>query len=211
MKLSWSRAFRRRAAAGAGQSTLGALVRQGVGQLAKTDRIDARVLAFYAERAELKVRELPDEQTRELRALCARRDDLLDMIVAEQNRLEHAPKRLQREIRGHIGYLRKRLKHLDRDIDSAVRGSELWRQKDELLDSVPGVGPVLRASLLAWLPELGTLNREEAAALIGVAPFNHDSGAMCGRRPPWADPPRSDGRSTVLLPRRSSGTPLRAY
>jgi transposase len=155
---------------------------KGVGQLAKTDRIDARVLALYAERAELKVRQLPDEQTRELRALCARREDLLDMIVAEQNRLEHAPQRLQREIRGHIDYLRKRLKHLDRDIDSAVHGSELWRQKAELLDSVPGVGPVLRAALLAWLPELGTLNRGEAAALIGVAPFNHDSGAMRGRR-----------------------------
>lgn len=155
---------------------------KGVGQLAKTDRIDARVLALYAERAELKVRQLPDEQTRELRALCARREDLLDMIVAEQNRLEHAPKRLQREITGHIDYLRKRLKHLNRDIDSAVRGSELWRQKAELLDSVPGVGPVLRAALLAWLPELGTLNRGEAAALIGVAPFNHDSGAMRGRR-----------------------------
>ncbi len=150
---------------------------KGVGQLAKTDRIDARVLALYAERAELKVRQLPDEQTRELRALCARREDLLDMIVAEQNRLEHAPKRLQREIRGHIDYLRKRLKHLNRDIDSAVRGSELWRQKAELLDSVPGVGPVLRAALLAWLPELGTLNRGEAAALVGVAPFNHDCSA----------------------------------
>jgi len=155
---------------------------KSVGQLAKTDRIDARVLALYAERAELKVRQLPDEQTRELRALCARREDLLDMIVAEENRLEHAPKRLQREIRGHIDYLRKRLKHLNRDIDSAVRGSELWRDKAELLDSVPGVGPVLRAALLAWLPELGTLNRGEAAALLGVAPFNHDSGAMRGRR-----------------------------
>ena len=155
---------------------------KAIGQLAKTDRIDARLLALYAERAELKVRTLPDEQTRELRALCARRDDLLEMIVAEENRLEHAPKRLQREIRGHIDYLRKRLKHLDRDIDGAVRGSELWRQKDDLLDSVPGVGPVLRAALLAWLPELGTLNRREAAALIGVAPFNHDSGAMRGRR-----------------------------
>ena len=132
---------------------------KAIGQLAKTDRIDARILALYAERAELKLRELPDAQTRELRALCARRNDLLDMLGAEQNRLEHAPKRLHHEIRAHIDYLRKRLKHLDRDIDGAVRGSELWRHKDELLDSVPGVGPVLRASWLAWLPELGTLNR----------------------------------------------------
>jgi transposase len=155
---------------------------KGFGQLAKTDRIDARVLALYAERAELKVRKLPDAQTLELRALCARREDLLDMIVAEENRLEHAPKPLAREIRSHINYLRKRIKHLNRELDAAVHGSELWRAKAELLDSVPGVGPVLRASLLAWLPELGTLNRGEAAALLGVAPFNHDSGAMRGRR-----------------------------
>jgi len=155
---------------------------KGLGQLAKTDRIDARVLALYAERAELKVRQLPDAQTLELRALCARREDLVDMIVAEENRLEHASKLLAREIRSHINYLRKRIKHLNRELDAAVRGSELWRAKAELLDSVPGVGPVLRASLLAWLPELGTLNRGEAAALLGVAPFNHDSGAMRGRR-----------------------------
>jgi transposase len=155
---------------------------RGLGLLAKTDRIDARTLALYAERAEFKARQLPDAETRELRALCARRDDLLEMLGAEENRLEHAPKRLQREIRGHIDYLRKRLKQLDHDIDRAVRGSELWRQKDRLLDSVPGVGPVLRSSLLAWLPELGRLNRREIAALAGVAPFNHDSGVMRGRR-----------------------------
>jgi len=125
---------------------------KGFGQLAKTDRIDARVLALYAERAELKVRQLPDEQTLELRALCARREDLLDMIVAEENRLEHAPKRLAREIQSHINYLRKGIKQLNRKIDDAVRGSELWRAKAELLDSVPGVGPVLRGALLAWLP-----------------------------------------------------------
>ena len=104
------------------------------------------------------------------------------MIIAEENRLEHASGRLQREIRGHIDYLRKRLKRLDHDIDGAVRGSELWRQKDELLDSVPGVGPGLRAALLAWLPEFGTLNRKPAAALVGVAPFHRDSGTLRGRR-----------------------------
>ena len=157
----------------------------------------------------LKVRTLPDEQTRELRALCARRDDLLEMIVAEENRLEHAPRRLQREIRGHIDYLRKRLKHLDRDIDGAVRGSELWRQKDDLLDSVPGVGPVLRAALLAWLPELGTLNRKEAAALIGVAPFNRltmTAGRCAAGARLAAGAPRSGGCCTARLPPRLCGT-----
>jgi transposase len=122
---------------------------KGLGQLAKTDRIDARVLALYAARAELKVRQLPDEQTLELRTLRARREDLLDLIVAEENRLEHAPKRLAREIRSHVNYLRKRIKHLNHEIDVAVRSSEPWRAKAELLDSVPGVGPVLRAALLA--------------------------------------------------------------
>lgn len=155
---------------------------KGMGQLAKTDGIDADMLALYGERAELKIRPLPDAETRELRALCARRDDLLEMITAEQNRLEHAPAQVGREIRSHVDYLRKRLKRLDREIDKKVRGSQLWHDTNELLDSAPGVGPVLRSSLLAWLPELGTLNRAEAAKLVGVAPLNHDSGKMRGKR-----------------------------
>ncbi len=155
---------------------------RGIGQLAKTDAIDARVLALYAERAELKVRQLPDAQTRELRALCTRRDELVEMIGAERNRLEHAPKSLQRQIRGHIDYLRKRLKRLDHDLDQMVRGSELWRAKGELLDSAPGIGPVGRAMVLARLPELGRLNRQEVGKLVGAAPFNRDSGNYRGQR-----------------------------
>jgi transposase len=155
---------------------------RGLGQLAKTDAIDAKMLAMYAERSDLKVRELPDEQTRELRAMCTRRDELVEMIVAEQNRLEHAPKRLQRELRGHIDYLRKRLRKLDSDIDQTVRGSELWRAKSELLDSAPGIGAAGRAVLLARLPELGRLNRAEVAKLVGAAPFNRDSGKHRGVR-----------------------------
>jgi len=155
---------------------------RGIGQLAKTDAIDARVLAMYAEQPELKVRELPDAQTRELRALCTRRDELVEMIGAEHSRLEHAPQRLQRELRGHIGYLRKRLKKLDHDIDQAVRGSDLWRAKGELLESAPGIGAVSRAVLLARLPELGRLNRAEVGKLVGAAPFNRDSGKHRGMR-----------------------------
>src|SRR5208282_4547385 len=131
---------------------------------------------------ELKVRELPDAQTRELRALCTRRDELVEMIGAEHSRLEHAPQRLQRELRGHIGYLRKRLKKLDHDIDQAVRGSDLWRAKGELLESAPGIGAVSRAVLLARLPELGRLNRAEVGKLVGAAPFNRDSGKHRGMR-----------------------------
>lgn len=155
---------------------------KSIGWLAKTDRIDARLLALYAERAELRVQELPDQATRELRALCARRADLQEMIVAERNRLEHAAGAVRREITSHIDYLRKRVKRVDRDIDRAVRGSELWRHQNELMDSIPGVGPALRSSMLALLPELGKLNRVEIAKLVGVAPLNDDSGKIHGRR-----------------------------
>jgi transposase len=155
---------------------------QSQGQLAKTDQLDARLLALYAERAELKVRVLPDEEVLELRALCARRAELLDMIVAEENRLEHARHSVRREITGHIAQLRKRLKHVDHDLNRMVRNSEQWREQDRLLDSVPGVGPVLRAALQAWLPELGQLSRVEVAKLVGVAPLNQDSGRWRGTR-----------------------------
>src|ERR1700726_4550523 len=155
---------------------------RSIGQLAKTDVIDAALLAQYAALPQLKVRALPDAQTRELQALCARREKLIDMLVAEEQRLEHVPARLRREINGHIDYLRKRLKHLDHDLDQAVRNSELFRQQSELLTSVPGVGRVLCVSLLARLPELGRLNRAEVAKLVGVAPLNHDSGRLRGVR-----------------------------
>jgi transposase len=152
---------------------------RSIGQLAKTDVIDAALLAQYAALPQLKVRALPDAQTRELQALCARREELIDMLVAEEHRLEHVPARLRREINGHIDYLRKRLNH---DLDQAVRNSELFRQQSELLTSVPGVGRVLCVSLLARLPELGRLNRAEVAKLVGVAPLNHDSGRLRGVR-----------------------------
>jgi transposase len=155
---------------------------KGMGLLEKTDRIDARLLALYAERAELKVQQLPDEASRRLAELCARRLDLLEMIGTERNRLEHASSLLQRTINSHIEYLRKELKSVEHDIDGAVRGSELWRHKDELMDSVPGVGPTLRACMLAWLPQLGQLNRGEAAKLLGIAPLPDDSGKSRGIR-----------------------------
>jgi transposase len=152
------------------------------GQLAKTDTLDARILALYAERAELEPRQLPDEQTRELRALLVRRAELVEMLVMEKNRLEHAPQRLRRELHGHINYLSKRLKRVDHDLDQAVKNSPLWCAKRALLSSVPGVGPVLCAALLGQLPELGRLNRGEVASLVGVAPLNHDSGKLRGVR-----------------------------
>jgi transposase len=128
------------------------------------------------------LRVVPDEQTLELRALCTRRDQLMEMLVAEQNRLEHAPTRLHRAIDSHIKYLRKHIRRLDDDIDRAVHGSKLWQVKHELLRSVPGVGPVLCAGLIARLPELGETSRGEIAKLVGVAPLNWDSGKLRGIR-----------------------------
>jgi transposase len=154
---------------------------KSIGQLAKTDRIDARILALYGERVQPPLRELPDEQCQALRALSVRREQLIEMLVMEQNRLEHAPTALHHELRAHIDYLRKQLKHADDDLDRAVRESSLW-DKYELLSSVPGVGPVLSRALLSDLPELGRLNRGEIAALAGVAPFNQDSGKFHGQR-----------------------------
>jgi transposase len=154
---------------------------QSMGQLAKTDALDARVLALYGERLQPPVRELPDEQTRALRALWVRREQLIEMLVMEENRLEHASKALHRGLRAHIDYLRKQIRQADDELDRAVRNSPLW-DKYELLSSVPGVGPVLSVALLADLPELGRLNRREIAALAGVAPFNQDSGTLHGQR-----------------------------
>jgi len=154
---------------------------KSIGQLAKTDHLDARVLALYGEKIEPAVRQLPDEQTQALRALWVRREQLIEMLVMEQNRLEHAPKALHHDLRAHIDYLRKQIKRADDDLDRAVRNSALW-DKYELLRSVPGVGPVLSVALLSNLPELGRLNRGEIAALAGVAPFNHDSGGLRGAR-----------------------------
>jgi transposase len=154
---------------------------KSIGRLAKTDRLDARVLALYGERVAPPLRALPDEQTQVLRALWVRRTQLIEMLVMEQNRLEHAPKALHRNLRSHIDYLRKQIKQADDELDQAVRNSPLW-DKYELLSSVPGVGPVLSVALLADLPELGRLNRREIAALAGVAPFNQDSGTLRGQR-----------------------------
>jgi transposase len=154
---------------------------KSIGQLAKTDRIDARLLARYGEQIQPPVRALADEQNQALRGLWVRREQLIEMLVMEENRLEHAPKTLHRSLRAHIDYLRKQIKQSDSDLDSAVRNSALW-DKYELMSSVPGVGRVLSVALLSDLPELGRLNRREIAALAGVAPFNCDSGTLRGQR-----------------------------
>ncbi len=158
---------------------------KATGRLAKTDSIDAAVLAHFAAAVRPAIRPLPDPQTRHLAALLARRRQLVEMIGAENNRLGGATEPVQGDIRAHLAFLKERLKHLDTDLDQQVRSSPLWREKDDLLRSAPGIGKVSTISLLAHVPELGQLDRKQIAALVGVAPFNRDSGTLRGRRQVW--------------------------
>jgi transposase len=155
------------------------------GQLAKTDRVDAMVLARYASRMQPEPRKLPSVEQQELGGMVARRRQLLAMISAEENRLSRAKSPLQRRIQSHVIWLRKELLDVDRDLSDRVSKNTEWRRKDELLRSIPGVGPVLSRTLLAELPELGSLNRKQVAALAGVAPLARDSGLYRGRRVAW--------------------------
>jgi transposase len=164
---------------------------KAMGKLAKTDSIDAAVLARFAEAVRPEMRPLPDQATEELRALIARRRQITEMIVAESNRLGGASKSVARRIAAHIHWLRKDLARADKDLDQSIRQSPIWREKEDLLTSVPGVGPVVSCTLVAELPELGSLNRKKIAALVGVAPLNRDSGTLRGRRTIWG------GRASV--------------
>ena len=158
---------------------------RAAGKLAKTDALDAQVLAHFAEAMRPASRPLPDDASQELRALMARRRQLVEMITAEKNRLRTAAPRIRPKVQEHIRWLEESLVDLDRDMGDFMRSSPMWRDKDQLLRSTPGVGPVLSMTLLSDLPELGALNRGEIAALVGVAPFNRDSGALRGKRTVW--------------------------
>jgi transposase len=155
---------------------------RATGRFAKTDRLDAEVIARFAEAVRPPARPLPDEATRRLAALVARRRQLLEMLVAERNRRHMADPTLRDGIDAHLRWLEEALATIERDLDGAVRESAIWRAREELLRSVPGVGPVSARTLPAELPELGSLTRRQAAALVGVAPFTHDSGKMRGKR-----------------------------
>jgi len=155
---------------------------RATGELAKTDHVDARILALFAERVRPTPRPLPDDATRALEALVTRRRQLLDMLTAERNRLPHAGGAVRRDLQHHIRWLERRLKTLNRDLDRFIQASPLWRAHDDLLQSVPGVGPALSATLLGTLPELGTLTHKQIAKLVGVAPLARDSGTRRGHR-----------------------------
>ena len=170
---------------------------KATGQLAKTDALDARAIAHFAEAVRPMPRPLPDTQADELRALLARRRQLVTMRTAEQNRLGSAPPRLLPDIQAHITWLNTRLTTLDDDLDTTLRASPVWQEREELLRSVPGIGPVCARTLLLDLPELGTLNRRRLAALVGVAPLNRDSGTLRGSRTTWGG--RAHVRATLYM------------
>jgi transposase len=168
---------------------------KATGQLAKTDRVDASLLALFAERVRPAVRPLPTAAAQEFEALLVRRRQLLEMKLAEQNRLGMvmgpAKRGIRKGLKKHIEFLDRELAMTDTDLDDMVRNSPIWRERDDLLQSVPGIGPTVSRTLLAELPELGTLNRRAIAKLVGVAPLNRDSGMWRGHRS------IRGGRSTV--------------
>lgn len=170
---------------------------KATGQLAKTDRLDAGILARFAAAVRPRASAIPDEEMRALQAILTRRRQLLEMVVAEKNRSRLAPEVVARRIRVHVRWLEKELDRADRELDEAIERSEAWRENEALLRSVPGVGPVLARTLLAELPELGTLGHRRLSALVGVAPLNRDSGTLRGKRAVWGG--RAPVRATLYM------------
>jgi transposase len=164
---------------------------KATGRLAKTDVIDAQVIAHFAAAIHPTPRSLSGDQSQELKNVVARRRQISDMLTAEKNRFGSAHKSVKPRIQAHINWLQEELRKIDDDLHRVIQESPIWREKDDLLQSVPGIGPVAAATILTQLPELGTLNRRQIAALVGVAPFNRDSGKLRGKRRIWG------GRSTV--------------
>jgi transposase len=164
---------------------------KATGRLAKTDKIDAEILAHFGEAVRPALRAVPEPASEELRAQIARRRQVTEMLTAETNRLAHSAKAVRQRIEAHIRWLEAELDRVDSELDQSIQQSPIWREQEDLLKSVPGIGPVISRTLLAELPELGKLNRKQIAALVGVAPLNWDSGMMRGRRAIWG------GRATV--------------
>lgn len=175
---------------------------RATGRLAKTDVLDAQILAQFADVVRPDPRPLPDEAARELTALVTRRRQLVDMRVAESLRRQSAPRAVRPQIEAHLRLLQRYIEEVDRELDDRIQGSPLWRAKEDLLKSAKGVGPVLARTLIAKLPELGRLNRKQISALVGVAPLNRDSGAWRGKRSCWGG--REDVRSVLCMATRSA-------
>jgi transposase len=170
---------------------------KATGRLAKTDQLDAQVLAHFAEAVQPEPRPLPDAATQHVAALLERRSQLVAMLTAEKNRRAQAVSSVRPLIEEHIALLEHAVEQLNHDLDQALQASPLWRAREELLRSVPGVGPILSLTLLAELPELGTLTHKQLAALVGVAPLNRDSGFARGQRIIWGG--RARVRSALYM------------
>jgi transposase len=155
---------------------------KAIGQFAKTDVLDAQVLAHFAQAVRPEVRKLSSDKHRELADLVARRRQIIDMITAEQNRAARVHTTVRQGIARHIEWLETELSQADKDLDTTIKASDSWRADEDLLRSVKGIGPVSSRTLLSRLPELGSLSRHEIAALVGLAPINNDSGTKRGRR-----------------------------
>ena len=166
---------------------------RATGTLAKTDSLDAAVLAHFADAVRPSVRPLRDAETQVLNSLVARRHQVMTMSVSEKNRLGTAISAVRPRIEAHIAWLEQELKDLDEGLRQTLLRSPVWREKDDLLRTVPGVGEQVSLTLLAYLPELGTLDRRQIAALVGVAPFNRDSGTLRGKRAVWGGRARVRG------------------
>jgi transposase len=173
---------------------------KSTGLLAKTDKLDARIIARFAESVKPEVRPLKDEESQRLEAFLARRRQLLQMLTAEKNRLSLAPQWTKKNIQAHIRWLDKEREKVNQELQNLIRKSPLWREKDEILQSVKGVGFTTSVTLLSDLPELGTLNRKKIAALVGVAPLNRDSGKYRGKRAIWGG--RANVRTALYMAAR---------
>lgn len=170
---------------------------RSIGKLAKTDAIDAQIIAHFAEAIHPEVRPVPDDQSRSLAETLARRRQIVEMITAEKNRRSRSKGAIFDQIHQHILYLERTLASLDDDLGRQIRENPNWRERDQLLKSVPGVGQVLSSTLLAGLPELGKLSNKQIASLVGVAPHNRDSGTLRGQRSVWGG--RAPIRATLYM------------
>jgi transposase len=159
---------------------------RATGQLAKTDALDAKAIARFAEAIKPEPRPVPNEQARALGELVARRRQVIEMMTAERNRRRQlSSRRLIKSVDRLLAVLQKELSELEQELGEGIRGTPAWRERDELLRSVPGIGNVVARTLIADLPELGRLDRKKIAALVGIAPLNRDSGRMHGKRTTW--------------------------
>ena len=170
---------------------------KATGQLAKTDILDAKVLARFAVAVRPQIRPIKDQETRELAALVTRRRQLVDILAIEKTRLKQVSKPIRQNVQAHITWLQDQIREMDQDLSKALKTSSVWREKDQIIQSIPGAGPILSINLLANVPELGVLNQRQIAALIGLAPLNRDSGRFRGRRCIWGG--RANMRAVLYM------------